>query len=90
MRHDWPAACEDFGCDEVFVGKHALIELYALTLERRKLNDTREQATQNQTAYGACLARLNEFAATHGKGDHTRYAAAADPAPAYPGAYEVY
>jgi hypothetical protein len=90
LRREWPSACDEFNVGEGFYGKHALIELYALMLERRKLADARDQAVQNQTAYAACFARLNEFAAQHGKGDPTRYAASPDQGPAYPGTYEVY
>jgi hypothetical protein len=90
LRREWPTACDEFNVGDGFDGKHALIELYALMLERRKLTDARDQAAQNQTAYGACFARLNEFAAQHGKGDPTRFDAAPVPEPAYPGTYEVY
>jgi hypothetical protein len=90
LRREWPTACDEFKVSEGFYGKHALIELYALMLERRKLTDARDQAVQNQTAYGACFARLNEFAAKHGQGDSTRVNAVPDQGPAYSGSYEVY
>jgi hypothetical protein len=90
LRREWPSVCDEFNVSDGFVGKHDLIELYALMLEHRKLMDARDQAAQNQTAYGACFARLNEFAAQHGKGDHSRFSAVPDQGPAYPGTYEVY
>lgn len=90
MRRDWPAACKDFSCEEGFMGKHALIELYALMLDRRQLTDARDKAAQNQTAYSACFARLNEFAAQYGNGNLSRFNAVPDPGPAYSGTYEVY
>jgi hypothetical protein len=90
LRREWPSACDEFNVSDGFHGKHALIELYALMLERRKLTDARDQAVQNQTAYGACFARLDEFASKHGQGDPTRFNAVPDQGPAYPGSYEVY
>jgi hypothetical protein len=90
LRSAWPTACAAFNVSEGFYGKHALVELYGAMLTRRKLQDVRDQAAQNQNAFGACFNVLNDFAAKHRQGDTTRLNAVPDQGPAYPGTYEVY
>jgi hypothetical protein len=81
LRHAWPSACEAFGVSAGFAGQHALVRLYELMLTRRKLEDAKNQASEKAGAFGACFARLNEFAAKHGNGDPTRYALVPDRSP---------
>jgi hypothetical protein len=90
LRSAWPTVCAAFNVSEGFYGQHALTELYEAMLKLRKLADVKDQAAQNQKAYGACFNRLNEFAAKYGKGDSFHLTAVPDPEPAYYGTYEIY
>jgi len=89
LVNEWPAACEEFGLNEDFTGKDALIKLYGLMREKKRLQADHEKAAEACQSFGACYNALNEFAAKHGKSDHTTFNVVPDTGETYSAGSEL-
>ncbi|MGY6278010.1 hypothetical protein [Methylomonas sp. MgM2] len=78
LREDWAKACEKFNVSEGWLGRNALITLYAEMRELARWRENKEQAARNQTAFGACFNVLDDFASKYGANDKSRISAVAD------------
>jgi len=78
LANEWPTLRGEFGLKEGTVSKDALVNLYRLMREKKRLQADYEKASEGCKSFGACFNVLNEFAAKYGKDNDTVFNAAPD------------
>lgn len=93
LSTEWPKICAEFGLNEDFYGKNALVDLYGLMRDKKRIQEAADKASERCSGLVACFNVLNDFAEKHGKGDLTRLNAVQDPggnSVDYSGDYSAY